>query len=457
MFHEITARKIPLAPPKLSALRFIKGGIIIILLIFFASQKIFADTHYVSLTGGNNPPYTNWPDAANNIQDAVDAAVDGDTVLVTNGLYQTGGEVTPGYSLLNRVMVIPAITVRSVNGPDTTTILGKGPIGNNAVRCVYLTNGAQLIGFTLSEGHTRRLGDSNYEKCGGAAFLNNGGIVSNCFIRENDAQYRGGGIICYKGGLVNNCKISMNSAGHAGEDIGAGVACYQGGTVNKCTISDNSTFSAGGGVSLSGNGGSVNECIISGNSAYRGGGVFSYSFGTVNNCLIISNSASQYGGGVYGDWGNIVNNCTIIGNSSSYGGGVYGGGLPDSHGYLTNCIIYFNIATENGQNILGISSISYSCCPELSGNGNITNNPQFVNLSGNNYRLQSTSPCIDAGTNMSWMWSAKDLDGNPRIIDGIVDMGAYEYVPEPVLFVSCYLIFTIYYFFRKKGVILIDN
>jgi len=174
MFYKTTARKIPLASPKLSRLRFTKVGIIaILILIFFASQKILADTHYVSPTGGNNSPYTNWANAANSIQDAVNVAADGDTVLVTNGLYQTGGEVT--YSLFNRVKISSAITVRSVNGPDKTVILGNGPVGNNAVRCVFLFNKAQLIGFTLSNGYTLSSGHDHYDESGGAAFLNNVG------------------------------------------------------------------------------------------------------------------------------------------------------------------------------------------------------------------------------------------------------------------------------------------
>ena len=59
-----------------------------------------------------------------------------------------------------------------------------------------------------------------------------------------------------------------------------------------------------------------------------------------------------------------------------------------------------------------------------------TNDPCFVNAAGENYRLQSNSPCINTGTNQSWMIGAMDLDGNPRIspASGIVDMGAYEYL-----------------------------
>ncbi len=97
-------KNIPLSP-------FIKSGTpAVFLLILLACSKLFADTHYVSPSGGNLPPYTSWANAATNIQDAVDAAVSGDTVIVTNGVYNTGSAVTPGYSCQNRVVITINIT-----------------------------------------------------------------------------------------------------------------------------------------------------------------------------------------------------------------------------------------------------------------------------------------------------------------------------------------------------------
>jgi hypothetical protein len=58
--------------------------------------------------------------------------------------------------------------------------------------------------------------------------------------------------------------------------------------------------------------------------------------------------------------------------------------------------------------------------------GNITNEPMFVDTNTANYRLQLDSPCINTGTNQDWMIGATDMDGNPRIRRGRVDMGAYE-------------------------------
>ncbi len=56
-----------------------------------------ATVHYVDLNSTNaSPPYTNWDTAARDIQSAVDVAETGDTVLVTNGIYVTGGRAVDG-------------------------------------------------------------------------------------------------------------------------------------------------------------------------------------------------------------------------------------------------------------------------------------------------------------------------------------------------------------------------
>src|ERR1039457_1050801 len=81
-------------------------------------------------------PYTNWVTAATNIQDAGSHSQSGDTILVTNGVYQYG---TYSASGLNRVYILPNLTVKSVNGPAVTTIMGyhvPGTInGSTSVRC----------------------------------------------------------------------------------------------------------------------------------------------------------------------------------------------------------------------------------------------------------------------------------------------------------------------------------
>ncbi len=316
-------------------------------------------------------PYTNWTTAANVIQDAVDAANGGDLVLVTNGFYTTGGGLTPGFSLSNRVVITKSITLQSVNGPTNTLIVGQGPMGSNAVRCAYLTNGAEIIGFTLTNGHTRNDGEWPYDRSGGGGLLNNGGLLSNCHILANSIV----GVICTSNGEVRNCLVNKNSStGIAGqgnfivdtcivnENTGNGISAYDGGIINNCYISENS----GKGVYLNTSSidGFINNCIISNNYYNVGGaGVFFQNGGIAVDCLIIDNVTSNFGGGVHFGEGGSIYNCEIIGNIGKSGGGIH----CYKKGIINDSIITENFATEYGGGVYLNSGGIVSNCT-ISGN-----------------------------------------------------------------------------------------
>jgi hypothetical protein len=228
--------------------------------------------HYVDAAGTNpQPPYTNWTTAATNIQDAIDAAVAGEIVLVTNGVYATGGRILPGSST-NRVVLDKALMVVSVNGYTATTIQGAwDPVSTNgpaAVRCAWLTTNAILCGFTLENGATGTgnvvgaLADSG----GGVFCASTNGVVANCVLTNNFSIF-GGGIY---GGTLNNSLVIGNVATWGGGAYNA--------TLNNCTVIENYCTRL---VNNSGAGTydcAVQNCIVLYNADYQ-----PFPFGGIDN------------------------------------------------------------------------------------------------------------------------------------------------------------------------------
>lgn len=321
------------------------------------------------------PPYTSWATAARTIQEAIDAAADGDEIVVTNGIYRTGGRVVEG-AITNRVAVTKPLTVRSVNGPGVTVIEGfpmpEWPFRDRAVRCVYLADGATLAGFTLTNG-------AAYSG-GGVWCASTGAVMTNCVFSGNSASFGDGGG-AYRGTL-NHCTLAGNQAYFGGGAYGS--------VLNHCTLADNSaTF--GGWASA----GTLNNCLLNGNSAtYNGGAVY---FATVNNCNLSGNSARGYGGGAYGG---TLTNCTLTRNTAYDGGGVY-------DGRLNNCIVQFNMASLGFNPNHSGGTLSYSCTTPLptSGVGNLEVDPQLASAS----HLSAGSPCRGAGS--AAFTSGADIDG----------------------------------------------
>ncbi|HBA83774.1 MAG TPA: hypothetical protein DCZ95_06740 [Verrucomicrobia bacterium] len=239
--------------------------------------------------------YTTWSTAAHEIQQAIDASTAGDLILVTNGLYDTGGRAVG--VITNRVALNKAIRVVGLNGAANTIIKGQwnsqwyGHYGPEAVRCAYVGSNAVLQNFTLTNGYTGTTTEPLQDQCGGGAFCESNGVLVNCVVKNSQAASYGGGIY---GGIASNCTIyycRMNS--------------YGGGAADSTLIS-----------------GRVELC-----SAPYGGGMYR---GYAKGCLFVSNDAYYAGGGMYAGGSSY---CTFLGNKSQGSSDQGGGGVSQGHHY----------------------------------------------------------------------------------------------------------------------------
>jgi hypothetical protein len=137
--------------------------------------------------------------------------------------------------MTNRVALTHGVAVRSVNGPAVTFLIGApapgGSVGDGAIRCAYVGDGAVLDGFTLTNGYTRTTGHASRERGGGGAWCESRGVVTNCVLIGNTAAADGGGA---NGGIFFNCTFLANQALDEGGAVDDAI-------LYDCVLSGNQT------------------------------------------------------------------------------------------------------------------------------------------------------------------------------------------------------------------------
>ena len=379
------------------------------------------------------------------IQQAINDANDYDIIVVTIGTYTGAGNKDIDFGG-------KAVTIQGTNPNDPDIVASTIIDCQNSGRGFRFHSGEDtssvVNGLTITNGGGVQDGGAIY--CSGSS-----PAIINCIIKNNIPNGHGAGIYCTNGSnaIINNCFINSNKFTPSG--YGGGIYLYKSSPIiTNCIITNNQatgTSRHGGGICCWGDQDAGGDAIVA-------------------NCIISGNSAGHRGGGLYAYWSNpIFVNCTVIGNKALEGGGI--GSFRESNPQVINCIVRDNIAPDGNQlaliNTLRVwpwqeiteMTVSHS---NIEGgqtqvwvdpnmilhweSGNIDIDPNFVNaghwddantpsdpnddfFATGNYHLLPASHCIDAGDNLSVPpESATDIDGEKRIFNDIVDIGADEVV-----------------------------
>jgi len=329
------------------------------------------------------------------IQAAINAADNGDTVIVEAGTYRE-----------NIDFIGKAITVRGSNPSNFETVKNTIIDGEQRDCCVVFRTGESsssiLEGFTLTNG--------------------GGTIVDYSYNNGQIKGKAGGGILCLNSSpTIRRCNIARNGLNQTGVPSRTGRG--------SSTIT--TTIHCGGGIALIGDcRATIDNCFITNNKADYGPGIIIRSY-------MPEQAASK------------ISNCTIADNHNELRTPSYEMDCWDTRPVIDNTIIW----GRNYRSLLIKDPllVTYSCVREaymFEGNynefsepfdlagtaGNIDQRPLFV-LSGldsdnEDYHLLPDSPCINAGDPDFADFAESDIDGQPRVLSGIIDIGADEVVPE---------------------------
>lgn len=278
--------------------------------------------------------------AAFSLQEAMDAARDGQTVWVGPGTYFE-------YALS---MKGKALRLISTDGESATTIDAQ----NLGTIFYFTSNEAEasvLEGFTLTHGAASCNKPSELASCGsygGGIFVDRASpTLRNLTLLHNDAELNGGGIyVSNSSSRFSYLTFRENSAAHVAgglfiddsdahfdhltftgnsADYGGGMAGHDSFlTLEYLDFIQNSATADGGGMVLDYDYSSQYQVTYAGNSASDGGGLFcTQSSPRLNHVLLTGNVASNDGGGIYLDYYSDMSlkHATLVGNSAGHGGG----------------------------------------------------------------------------------------------------------------------------------------
>lgn len=376
--------------------------------------------YYVSEENGNDANLgSSWDAALASIDAALNLAIAGDKVWVEQGDYSITSTMTMK-SGVNVYGGFPQFTSEmSLEDRDTNAALTiLTAVGNN--RILYsnaLSDTTVWDGFTFT--------GANYSSSGAAMMLRANSVLYNCILTGNVGTGNGGAAYLYGGTILENCTISNNQAKNGG-----GVAAQNDAKLINCIIINNTATGNGGGVFVGNYPAEVINCLVANNSAAaKGGGVcFGSGSAMLTSSTVVNNEAGTLGGGLQSVgttvsnsilWGNVAGASPVVSAISDATANVTYTALDESFAGVGNILL----STDNTGGDMGVNYVSFEM-PSAS-----------VGVLAGVYAAQwilpeivngvSSSAAINAGNN-ALCDQDYDLVGNNRVIDGVIDLGAYE-------------------------------